>query len=78
MYQESYEIKCEYVKLKKIIIKKNSQVKSLEFEKNNLNDKLIANESKKKLIWLIRNNENNNRFEKIKILKPEYYSVYFF
>lgn len=70
MYQESYEIKCEYVKLKKIIIKKNSQVKSLEFEKNNLNDKLIANESKKKLIWLIRNNENNNRFEKIKFLKP--------
>ena len=70
MYQESYEIKCEYVKLKMIIIKKNSQIKSLEFEKNNLNDKLIANESKKKLIWLIRNNENNNRFEKIKFLKP--------
>ena len=53
-----------------IIIKKNSQIKSLEFEKNNLNDKLIENESKKKLIWLIRNNENNNRFEKIKFLKP--------
>lgn len=30
-----------------IIIKKNSQIKSLEFEKNNLNDKLIENESKK-------------------------------
>ena len=49
MYQESYEIKCEYVKLKMIIIKKNSQIKSLEFEKNNLNDKLIANKTKKKI-----------------------------